>query len=441
MTNPLFALFESADVMVAPERKAQFESCLSMAAQFPRINEVLAESTPMAVADDGFWPAADDWRASLRPYVVQDGILMLPVRGVLMHNFPWQLGNWATGYDYIWRAFQRGMDDPSVRAIALIIHSPGGLVAGNQVLVDRMYARRDEKPVRAFAQEAAYSAAYNIFSVADYGVVSSTGGVGSIGVMTSHIDWSKYNERMGMDYTFIFAGKHKVDGNPEEPLPADVKARIQERIDELYEVFVSSVARNRGLDVQAVRGTEALTFTASQAVSNKLADSIGSLDDAIAAFAAFLDDPSEGDEEMTTNTTGSVDQAAHDTAVASARTEGATTGAAAMQTRIKGIMTSEEATDRRALAEHLAYNTTMTVDDAKTTLAASAKETPAAAATTPATSDAAATAFAAAMDGTKNPNVGAGGGDNDQQQADPASADPVLALVRAAGLGGFKPAN
>lgn len=435
--NPIAALFEGQQVMLTRERRAEFESCIALAAAHPKIAEIMAESQPMAVADDGFWPAPDDWRAALRPYQVQNGILLIPVRGVLLHNFPWQMGNWATGYDYIWRALQRGLDDANVRGIAFVIHSPGGLVAGNQVLVDRMYARRGEKPMRAFAAEGAYSAAYNIFSVPEHGVVSPTGGVGSIGVMTCHIDWSKWNEQAGLKYTFIFAGEYKVDGNPEEPLSQRAKDQIQERVDELYDIFVASVARNRGMDEKAIRATKAGTFTATQATSNGLADSIGALDDALSAFADVLDDDdaSEGDEQMTTDTTPAVASTAPDAAALdAARNEGAAAAATATQARIKAIVKHEEAEGRTDLAEHLAYDTDLTVEAAVAMLAKAPKAT--AAAPAPAEPDSASATFQAAMDKTPNPTVGAGA-DTDKA-ALAGSADPVLALVKAAGIGGFK---
>ena len=40
------------------------------------------------------------------------------------------------------------------------------------------------------------------------------------------------------------------------------------------------------MDEKAVRATEALDFTAAEAVENGLADSIAPLDDAVAAFSA-----------------------------------------------------------------------------------------------------------------------------------------------------------
>jgi ClpP class serine protease len=306
VTNPFIAMFASEPALVAPEMRNRFVACLDALAASRDGAKLLDPSSraeaERASGDDGFWLPADHRFAAYRPYVVKDGILHIPVKGVLLHDFPWAIGSWVTGYDYIWRAFERGCRDEGVRAIALIEDTPGGMVAGCFDAVDRMMAAKVAcgKPVRSFAMESAYSAGYAIFAIGDEGWVSRTGGVGSVGVVTGHIDVSEAMKQDGVKFTFIFAGAHKVDGNPFEALPADVKKRIQVRINELYGIFVASVARCRPkLDEAAIRATEALTFTASQAVSNGFADKIGSLDDALAAFAADLSSP-QGDDQMST---------------------------------------------------------------------------------------------------------------------------------------------
>ena len=373
--STLAALFAGQPVLVSEDLKSQFEALIASAVEhqdWSRIESSMA-ATPMA--GDDFWDC-EEWEESLKPYNVnQDGILFVPVRGVLLHNFPYAFGNWATGYLYIQKVIERGLEDANVRGIALLCNSPGGMVAGCFEAVDKIYARRGEKPIRAFAHEAAYSAAYAIASVADSIVVSKTGGVGSIGVVTSHVDWSKWNEDFGLKYTFIFAGKHKVDGNPEEPLSDDAKNRIQARIDELYDVFVSSVARNRGLEEQAVRETEALTYTATQAVSIGLADAIGPLDDAVAQFCVDLSTLNTGEQAMSnkTDNTAVVEQAVHEQAVAAAKAEGVAEGAAAATARIGAILGSEEAKGRETLANHFAFKTEMSAEDAVAALAVSPK--------------------------------------------------------------------
>jgi ClpP class serine protease len=419
--NPFLAQFTDEPSLVAKGMIGRFEANLNGLATHPRIDEIMADQMG---ADDTYWPAADDWRSAYRPYIVQDGVLQIPIKGVLLHQFSWQLGNWATGYDYIWRAFKRGMADFGVLGIALVVDSPGGMVAGNYDLVDKMFAMRGTKPVRGYADTCAYSAAYNIISVADPKgvIVDRAGGMGSIGTLTMHIDQSGALDQAGIKVTYISSPKdgHKTDGNSTEPLAADVEDRIQARLDELYEVFVSQVARNRGMDAQAIRDTKALTFTATQAVSNGLADSIGSLDDSVAAFVADLCSTDDnGDDEMSVKENTAVDQAAIDTArsegFAAGKAEGVTEGAKAEQTRISAILNSEEAKGRGALATHLAMNTDNTPEAAKGILAASAKEG--------ADAGEKPSGFEEAMNNGQQPNLGGG----DPGASSVSASDRILA--------------
>lgn len=371
MSNLMAALFpEGRPSLVDAPAAGEVAALLAGMVADPRAADLMREQ---AAADDGFWPEPGHWMAYYRPYVVADGVLQIPVKGVLLANLSLAYGAYATGYVYIRRALERGLADPAVKGIALVCDSPGGEVAGNFDLVDAIYRARAVKPIRAFAHERAYSAAYSIASAAETITVSRTGGVGSIGVVTSHTDASAALEREGLKITFIYAGKHKVDGNATEPLPPEVKARWQVRIDELMTVFVDAVARNRAMDAEAVRATEALTYTASQALEAGLADAIGSLEDAVAAFAADLNtDP--GDDSM------SITQEAHDAALATARTDaekaGSTAGATAAKTRIKAILACDEAKGRTAMAEHLAYDTEMTAEAAVALLAKAPKAAP-----------------------------------------------------------------
>lgn len=308
MNDQWLARFNDTPILVAAEHLSRASACLAgLEATISASTDLQAVLTAQSGDDDEFWTELGAfWSARLRPYVVRDGLLLLPVRGVLMHGFPYQFMGYATGYEYIWKAFQRGLDDNEVKGIALVIESPGGDVAGNFDLVDRMYAARGTKPVRAFACEYAYSAAYSIASAADRIVVSRTGGTGSIGILTAHMDVSKAMAEFGLKVTLIYAGKHKVDGNQYEALPDDVKARIQQRVDKIYGMFVDVVARNRNLDAAAVRATEALTYTAEEGIAVGLADSVGALDDALAEFAADVTNPDEGEDTMTTLTVASV---------------------------------------------------------------------------------------------------------------------------------------
>jgi signal peptide peptidase SppA len=446
MSNPLIARFAGEPTFVEPSQVTRFEACLNAVVAHAHSHEMMSADSP----DEPFWPEPDSWKAQLRPYIVRDGILQIPVKGALLHNFSYALFDWATGYEYIWQAFKRGAADfaiGQIKGIALVCDTPGGMAAGCFDARDKMLALKDETgvPVAGFAHEAAYSAGYAIITVADPGqiAVSRTGGVGSIGVVTGHLDVSGAMEKAGLKFTYISAGEGKTDGNPYEALSPEAKARTQARIDEMYGIFVAAVARSRSLEESVIRETlGAHCYTATQAVSNGLADTVGSFEDAVSAFADFLDAPSDnpGDEEMTTQV-ATVDQAVHESAVAAARNEateagraaGVVEGAAAERTRIAAIMALPEAKDRATLATHLAMTTSMSAEDAKGILAASAIEKAAAPEAT------GQSGFDTAMQ-NGNPDVGADGGPGGKNADADAQTNDVLALIRGAGLPGFKPA-
>jgi ClpP class serine protease len=291
-----------------------------------------------------------------------------------------------------------------------------------------------------------YSAAYAIGSAADSITVTRSGGVGSIGVVQGHKDVSEAMKQDGLKMTFIFAGKHKVDGNSYEPLPPAVKARMQSRIDVLYEEFVATVARNRGMEAQAVRDTEALSFTAPEAVENGLADSIGSLDDAVAAFAADLNQD-EGDIEMSTTDTTAVALAAHEAAVTAARAEGLAAGRAegntagvaagvtAERARVNAILASDEAKARPVAALAVALDSDMSEASAKVFLGKMPVEAKATAATETIV-DPLAAAMAASGGGA---GVGAESGIADP--AATANGEGVMALAKSLRLPGLRYAD
>lgn len=340
MTNPWLARFSDVPSMIAPERLAEFEASLAALAAHPELGTLMAADR--ADSSDEFWTELGRMSATFRPYVVKNGVLLVPVKGVLLHDFPYAFLSYATGYEYIGRAVARGVADDTVKGIALIVNSPGGEVAGNFDLVDKIFAGRGLKPITAICSESAYSAAYSIASAASTIVAPRTGGLGSIGVVTAHVDFSAALEDAGVKITLIYAGKHKVDGHPYAALPDDVRARIQARVDRLYGIFADTVARNRNLDAAAVRDTEALTYTANEAMALGLADKIGAPGDALAEFEADVTNPQEGDETMTTVTVASV-KTDHAEVANALIAEGNAMGKAEAKAEHDKAMTSERA--------------------------------------------------------------------------------------------------
>ena len=366
----MLARATQSPMLLDPKAVEVFASSLRHIGEDPEARELMGSaSSNTSIAAEDFWPGADssEFMKRVRPYIVADGILQIPVFGVLLNRFPYQFGQWATGYAYIEKALERGMADDEVRGVAFVVDSPGGEVAGNFELVDKIYDARGAKPIRAFAADHAFSAAYSIASAADSITVSKSGGVGSIGVILTHVEFSAAMKKRGVKVTYIYQGAHKKDGNPYEQLSEQAKKRFEARIEKMYGVFVSTVARNRDIEEQAVRDTEALKYDADEGIEVGLADRVGALDEEIVIFANEM--ASVGDTTMATpkkdddKNTG-ISQADHDAAVATATADAASAGATAERTRIKTIKDSPAASTRPAAAESAAMNTTMSAEDA-----------------------------------------------------------------------------
>ena len=332
-----------------------------------------------------------DTHASGKPFIFAGGIAVIPVYGALLHRDPW-CDRWATGYDYIASRFGAAMGDDDVKGILFDINSYGGHVSGNFELCDMIYEARGKKPMAAVVDSRALSGGYSIMSAIGKAYATPSADIGSIGVVMLHMSYEKMLEEWGVKPTFIFAGKHKVDGNPYEDLPEDVRKAFQVSVERSYDKFVELVSRNRGMDTDAVRSTEARVYDAEEAQSIGLVDAVMPPRAAYAAFLAEVNTASTQTKEakkMTDNNTavknaggnGEGDEAARlEAARNEAKAEGAKEGAQAAQARISGILTCEEAGKRTKLANHLAFNTTMSVEDARSTLAASAEDKPEAAA-------------------------------------------------------------
>jgi len=249
-----------------------------------RANGEAAALVPMAFADDDW--GGSSARASEEGYDLVEGVAVIHVAGTLVQkNGYLRPYSGMTGYDGIRQNLLTAFYDPAVKAIALDIDSPGGEVAGCFDLVDQIYSLRGKKPIWAILDEVAYSAAYAIASAADHITVPRTGGVGSIGVVCCHTDWSKALEGAGVKVTFIQYGDLKTDGAAEKPLSDEALARFQADIDAMGELFTETVARNRSMSVAKVRATQAGTYLGQAGVSLGLADDVMAPD---AAFRELL---------------------------------------------------------------------------------------------------------------------------------------------------------
>ncbi|APH71441.1 S49 family peptidase [Aquibium oceanicum] len=226
--------------------------------------------------------------ANLLPFDMIDNVAIIPVEGSLVHKGGWiGASSGETSYQGLQAQIALARQSSAVRGVVFEVDSYGGEVNGGFETAGAIARLSREKPTIAILTDFAYSAGYMLASQARSIVAPKYGGAGSIGVIIVHADRSGELEQKGIQLTIIRAGKKKADGNPWEPLGAEMAARWQALVETMREEFAATVAAGRrGRTTKArVMATEAEAFEAPEALARGLVDAIG---DPLEAFDAFV---------------------------------------------------------------------------------------------------------------------------------------------------------
>jgi signal peptide peptidase SppA len=222
-------------------------------------------------------------RANGRGYSVIEGIAVVPVHGVISKHAA-QVEDISapqgTSCDEIARNIGEALDAPHVNAIMLDVYSPGGSVDGVADLSDIIHNASIEKPIIAHIDDLGASGAYWLASQCNSIYVNETGVVGSIGVYTVVLDESKfYAEELLTTVHVIQAGEFKGTGTPGTVLTEEQVDDIQRRVDALYNVFCSHIARGLKISKSAARAmADGRVHVGAEARAAGLVDGIQSFD-------------------------------------------------------------------------------------------------------------------------------------------------------------------
>ncbi|MBA2881827.1 signal peptide peptidase SppA [Desulfosalsimonas propionicica] len=257
---------------------------------------------------------AMDWDAAMRMpgmdggdnsgredlYELRGDVAILRISGVLTPEagFFSRLfgGAGLRSYADIRRAAAAADNDPKVKKKVLSFRSPGGTVAGVFESLHFLAQSAEKKPLYAYADGQMTSAALLLALPAQKIAAPKTAQIGSIGVLFTHINEEKLNEKIGISVTYLTAGKYKAFGNSAEPLSDEARAYFQDRLDKTYAFFVDEVAARRGLSPeQAYGASDGQIFLADQAKDAGLVDMI------VNDFDEFLTTLTKEDPPMDVN--------------------------------------------------------------------------------------------------------------------------------------------
>src|SRR3990167_4134762 len=303
----------------------EHEGAKAMNFKYPRILEAIT-TTPWAIlpetlqmicgiftaAASGHGLTAEEIQARIgaaqRPSARRSGaVAVLPLHGPIAQRMNMMTAvSGGTSTEMFGKQFRAVMAEPGIGSVIIEVDSPGGTISGVDELATEIFKARGSKPIIAQVNSMMASAAFWIGAACDEIVITPGGRMGSVGVIMPHLDVSKRDEKEGVKMTLITAGKFKAEANMFEPLSDEARAALQHDVDEMYGMFLASLARSRGVSAATVRNGfgEGRMVGAKQAVELGMADRIGTMQDTLkrlgvgapdAQMAALSLEPDVGD--------------------------------------------------------------------------------------------------------------------------------------------------
>ncbi|HEV8027105.1 MAG TPA: S49 family peptidase [Stellaceae bacterium] len=178
-------------------------------------------------------------------------------------------------------AIERAFALRRLKAVALVVNSPGGSPAQSSLLFRRIrqLAEEHEVPVVAFAEDVAASGGYWLALAADEVFADETSLLGSIGVITASFGFTEALRKLGVQRRLYTAGDNKSMLDPfltEDPKAVERLTVLQR---DMHEAFKDLVRSRRGA---RLKGEESVlfsgeVFTGRRALELGLIDGIGDL--------------------------------------------------------------------------------------------------------------------------------------------------------------------
>ncbi len=221
-------------------------------------------------------------KAKLMANLSGDKVAVIGLEGVIFDSFRTRSAfKNILNVAYVKKELDKALEDPHTKAVILRMNSPGGTVAASQELYQTvMKFKNSGKPVVVSMSDVCASGCYYIASATDY-IVANPGTItGSIGVISSGLNFKGLLDKLGIvDQTFK-AGKFKDLGSGTRILTEDEKKILNELLLDSYDQFLDDVEKGRGIERAVLDElAQGLVYTGRQALAVDLVDELGSYED------------------------------------------------------------------------------------------------------------------------------------------------------------------
>jgi ClpP class serine protease len=209
-------------------------------------------------------------------YSKEASVGILNVHGALTYKPVYGLcGAVGTSYQQL-LADAGEMLDAGVKLIVMDCDSGGGEGYGAFETANELRKMVDAAGAKliAYNDGDCASACYALACAADEIVSNPHAETGSIGVLIALMNNSEKLKKEGYARTFVSAGDSKIPFDADGQFKSEFLADLQAKVDALYVQFCTHVSTHTGLSVEQVRNTQAKMFTAQDALSLGLINSV-----------------------------------------------------------------------------------------------------------------------------------------------------------------------
>ncbi|UAT42963.1 signal peptide peptidase SppA [Anaplasmataceae bacterium AB001_6] len=172
--------------------------------------------------------------------------------------------------------------DENIKALVILINSPGGELASIDPLYRAINSVSKVKPVVIVMEDIATSAAYMVSLAGEYIFAMRSTMTGSIGVLLETYEFSDLAKKIGINFTTYTSGKYKGFPSSTRSTPEDVADVIVKNLECYHRYMIETVANRRTIPIEkAEELSGGQAFLGIQALDNNLIDGIGYEEDAL----------------------------------------------------------------------------------------------------------------------------------------------------------------
>lgn len=195
----------------------------------------------------------------------------------------------TVGGEKFMKLIRKLREDDKIKAIVLRVNSPGGVAFSSDKIWRELELAKSAKPVVVSMGNYAASGGYLISCMADKIYAEPNTITGSIGVVGMLLNFEEFfDNKLGITYDRENIGQYADFGNLNREWSAREYEVAEGIIKKIYAEFKQKVADGRGLSLDSVEAiAQGRVWTGQDALAIGLVDSLGGLDDAIAAAAGL----------------------------------------------------------------------------------------------------------------------------------------------------------